>query len=115
MKEGYSKRMMIEVSPDFQFGVLSPAFKGNECNQALQIFSKNGCTFLKDGYCELFGTGLQPLECRYCHHERKGKGKNCHLDIEKDWKTEYGRKLVVEWGNEVGFWQRHKITVSEGR
>lgn len=94
---GLEKRMMLEVSPELTFGVISPAFKGCEGNFALQEFSMNGCTFLKEDLCEVFGTFLQPLECRFCHHDRRGEGKNCHLDIEKDWNTYEGQKIVNKW------------------
>ena len=93
----YSKRMMIEVSPERDFGVLSPAFKGCEGGIALQIFSQNGCNFFVDGLCELHATGLMPLECRFCHHDRIGLGLKCHLDLEKDWKREEGKQLVFKW------------------
>jgi hypothetical protein len=110
---GYGNRMMLEISPDRSFGVLSPAFKGNESNYALQIFSMYGCTFLNNELCELFETGLQPLECRYCHHDRPGLGKKCHFDIEKDWNTEYGKRLIVRWGNITGFWQKQGFLLKE--
>jgi hypothetical protein len=110
---GFAKRMMLEISPERKFGVLSPAFKGNEGNYAFQIFSKDGCTFLVNELCELYGTGLQPLECRYCHHDRKGKGNTCHSDIEKDWNTNDGKRLVVKWGNSIGFWQRNGFRLIE--
>jgi hypothetical protein len=113
MSSGYAHRMMLEISPEFNVGVLSPAFKGNENNYALQLFSNQGCTFLQNGLCELFGTGLQPLECRYCHHSRIGKGIKCHLDIEKDWNTEQGKRLIVRWGNLTGFWQRQNMLMIE--
>ena len=112
VRAGLANRMMLEISPEHDFGVLSPAFKGNESNYAFQIFSKNGCTFYKDGLCELFGTGLQPLECLYCHHSRKGLGLKCHADIEKDWKTVQGRKLIVKWGKITGFWNRQGLILS---
>jgi hypothetical protein len=110
---GLADRMMLEVSPDHHFGVLSPAFKGNECNYALQTYARNGCTFLSGGLCELFNTGNQPLECRYCHHNRPGLGEKCHLDIETDWNTEYGKRLIVRWGNITGFWLRQNLVVVE--
>ena len=105
--------MMLEISPENDFGVLSPAFKGNESKYALQIFSKNGCTFYNNELCELFGSGLQPLECRFCHHDRKGEGLKCHLDIEKNWKTTHGQKLIVRWGNIIGFWQNQSLKLIE--
>lgn len=97
VKAGYSNRMMLELAPDFTFGVLSPAFKGCERYYALQEFARYGCNFLVNGLCELHGTGLQPIECRYCHHLRKGMGEKCHLDLERDWNTTAGQKLVKEW------------------
>lgn len=89
--------MMLEVAPDFTFGVLSPAFRGCERNFALQEFAKNGCTFFENGLCALFPTGHMPLECRYCHHTRVGLGEKCHADLEEDWKTAQGQSLVGWW------------------
>ena len=103
---GRGPRMMLELSPDRSFGVLSPAFRGNEANFALSLFADRGCTFLVDDRCELHGTGLQPLECRFCHHARKGLGPRCHADLEKDWNTPEGQALVQRWGRMVGLWER---------
>ncbi|MPM52348.1 hypothetical protein SDC9_99107 [bioreactor metagenome] len=101
IKAGYGGRMMLEVSPDFTYGVLSPAFSGCEGNFALQEYAKNGCNFLKDGLCELHGTGYEPLECLFCHHLRAGLGPKCHADLEKDWRTPAGQRLVREWMEEI--------------
>jgi hypothetical protein len=103
LEAGYAKRIMLEMAPGFTFGVLSPAFKGCETKFAFNEYASNGCTFLMDGRCELHGTDHQPLECRYCHHERVGMGPRCHADIEKDWNTPAGRALVVKWSKIVGF------------
>ncbi|HOT13352.1 MAG TPA: hypothetical protein PK252_01205 [Bacteroidales bacterium] len=94
---GYAARMMLEISPDRTFGVLSPAFKGNEGGVSLQIFSDNGCTFLQNNLCELYSTGLQPLECRFCHHSRRGEGIACHNDIGQEWNSANGQQLVNFW------------------
>ncbi|MDR3645038.1 MAG: hypothetical protein P4M02_08195 [Clostridia bacterium] len=101
IKAGYARRMMLEISPEMDFGVLSPAFKGAEANLALNIFAGGGCTFFKGGLCELHATGHIPLECSFCHHSRAGEGTLCHKDLEEDWKTENGRKLVKRWRNIV--------------
>ena len=108
---GYGKRMMLEFSPDKTFSVLSPAFRGNEENFAMQLYSGNGCTFLQNGLCELFGTGFQPLECRYCHHLRKGKGISCHLAIGKEWKKNSSKRIIIQWGNQTGLWKQLGISV----
>lgn len=94
---GYGNRMMLEIAPELTFGVLSPTFKGCEKNYALQIYSKNGCNFWSEGLCELHDTGLEPIECRYCHHLRTGQGQKCHSDLERDWKTSKGQELVAKW------------------
>jgi hypothetical protein len=103
---GLGGQMMLEMSPDFTFGVLSPAFRGCETLFAYQEYAPRGCTFLLDGRCELHGTGYQPLECRYCHHERAGLGMRCHADIEKDWDSAAGRALIVKWAALVRFGRR---------
>jgi hypothetical protein len=94
---GYGNRMMLEVSPERTFGVLSPAFSGCEGTFAIQEYVVNGCNFYKNGLCALHGTGHEPLECLYCHHLRKGLGQKCHTDLEKDWRTPAGQALVRRW------------------
>ncbi|MPN56422.1 hypothetical protein SDC9_204110 [bioreactor metagenome] len=89
--------MMLEMSPDFSLGVLSPAFRGCENDFARQEFAAAGCSFLKEGLCELHGTGHMPLECRFCHHTRTGLGQKCHYEIERDWNTPEGKTLVDLW------------------
>jgi hypothetical protein len=111
---GYANRMMLEMAPERSFGVLSPAFKGCEGDFALDRCADRGCTFLKENLCELHGTGLQPLECCFCHHDRPGMGDQCHADIEKEWNTPTGRGLVVRWSKQTGFWERHIIKKVEG-
>jgi len=103
MNAGLASRMMLEVSPEFTFGVLSPAFRGSEGSVALNLHAHKGCNFLRDNRCELHGTGFQPLECRFCHHDRVGLGPLCHADIEKDWNTKAGKALVVRWANALGY------------
>ncbi len=109
IQAGYGNRMMLEMSPDHTFGVLSPAFKGCEMDFAMQRFASQGCTFLRDDLCELHGTGFEPLECRFCHHDRLGLGPKCHADLEKDWNSPTGRSLIVKWSKLSGFWNRHHI------
>jgi hypothetical protein len=94
------------MSPELTFGVLSPAFKGCEGNFAINRFAKNSCTFLKNAHCDLYGTEHQPLECRFCHHERRGQGQQCHADLEKDWNTSAGQALVLRWIEVMNFVKR---------
>ena len=94
---GYGGRMMLEVSPEGTFGVLSPAFLGCEGEYALREYAGFGCNFLRGGRCQLHATGFQPLECRFCHHDRVGRGDQCHRDLEKDWNSKAGQELVGRW------------------
>jgi hypothetical protein len=103
IEAGLADRMMLEMAPDKIFGVLSPAFKGNEVDYARQANASHGCTFFVNGQCEIHDTGLEPLECRFCHHDRMGQGIKCHNDIERDWDSAEGRKLVVRWSGITGF------------
>lgn len=104
LKMGYAKRMMLEVAPERTFCVLAPAFKGCEGSFALQECASNGCGFLKNNRCDLHGTGVQPLECRFCHHDRLGQGPVCHAAIEREWQTPAGRALVAKWCQLAGLW-----------
>jgi hypothetical protein len=101
---GFGIRMMLEASPDRSFGVLSPAFKGCEGMIATNRYASYGCTFLADSLCGLFSSGFQPLECRFCHHSRKGQGTKCHGDLENDWKRPSGKHLVRQWCKSTGIW-----------
>jgi hypothetical protein len=108
LKAGYADRMMIEIAPERTFGVISPAFKGCEKFFALNEYADNGCTFLEKNRCQLHGTDLQPLECRFCHHTRRGLGPKCHAELEKDWDTPAGHALVIQWLKDADLWDmRH--------
>ena len=56
-----------------------------------------------------YDTGFEPLECRFCHHMRKGLGEKCHADIEKDWQTPVGQTLVKKWVAMSGVLLKYKI------
>lgn len=92
---------MLEIAPELTYGVLSPAFKGCEGAIAANQFAQNGCNFLKANRCELYGTGYQPLECRFCHHDRQGLGAKCHTDLENEWNSPAGQALVEKWIEEI--------------
>ncbi len=113
IRAGYAHRMMLELSPDGDLAVLSPAFLGNEVNFALQDFAGNGCSFFREGHCELFGTGHEPLECRFCHHDRTRRGMECHQDLAKDWMTPHAKRVIVRWGNLTGFWEKQGLRMEE--
>jgi len=110
LEAGYGDRMMLEIAPELTFGVLSRAFKGCEKSLATNQFAKNGCNFLRNDHCELFGTDHQPLECCFCPHGHRGLGPKCHTALEKDWKTPAGRALVEKWIKQIGLRYQARIT-----
>jgi hypothetical protein len=114
LEAGLGPRMMLEIPPEQTFGVLSPAFIGCEGGLANNLAARNGCTFLKHQRCELHGRRYQPLECRYCHHDRPGLGPQCHADLEINWHTPQGQALIQQWGEQTGFWARMQL-LKKGR
>ena len=106
MTEGISCKMMLEISPDFTFAVLSPAFKGCEGLIAINEFANQGCTFFQNSRCKLHHTSLQPLECSVCHHSTPGLGPKIHAELEKEWNSIKGQKIVINWMKETGFWEK---------
>jgi len=94
---GLASCLMVAFSPDLSYGILSPAFRGNESHHALQVFASAGCTFLNQSGCKIFDTHYRPLECRYCHHDRMGLGLSCHLSIAKNWNISKGKRTVHHW------------------
>lgn len=112
---GYADRMMLEISPEMTFGVLSPAFKGCEGGFALNIYAHCGCNFLVNNLCELHSTDFMPIECLFCHHERVGLGQKCHLDIEKEWNTAMGQEQVEKWAKQFGLWSVYEKLLKESQ
>lgn len=76
------------------FWNIIPAFKGNRVSFSLQLYDKDGCTFLKNGWCEPYGRRVNPMECKFFHYPEKGYGINCDIDIEKDRNHESGVDLA---------------------
>jgi len=109
IKSGLANRMMLEVSPEQTFAVVAPSFKGCEGFFAINEYASNGCTFLDKNLCQLHGTGLQPLECTFCHHTRVGLGSKCHLALESDWNTPNGQTVVVQWMKITGLWRKRHL------
>ena len=102
---GYAERMMMEISPEFDFAVLSPAFYSCEGSIATNEGYNFGCNFLKNGLCELHNTDILPLECAFCHHSRIGQGIKCHMAIERQWKSIEGQMLVARWQSIVNLYK----------
>ncbi|WP_455381859.1 hypothetical protein [Salinispira pacifica] len=97
IEAGYGGRMAAEPAPDRSYAVLAPATPGREMSISPWKSGLKPCIFFRYGLCVLFGTGLQPLECRFCHHERRGQGLLCHQAIGAEWRSSAGRRLIERW------------------
>lgn len=99
---GYSDRLMKDYWTEAngeRTEILSPALKGHE-KQGAPFFprSEKGCTFWKDGLCELHDLGLKPSEGRLAHHSTS-HDKECtlHDEIHQTWDSDEGRALCATW------------------
>lgn len=57
-----------------------------------------GCTFYRNGLCEVHNSGAKPAECRMIDHNKpKFKGTDLRFAIALTWATDEGRSLVRDW------------------
>jgi hypothetical protein len=98
---GYSNRIMLDDLPsvpdvgDF----LKPALKGYEGKKApWHTRSEEGCTFWKEGKCELHDLGLKPIQGRIAMHGNPKYSFDQYAQISKeDWGSERGLALIQKW------------------
>ncbi len=103
---GYANRLMFDDLPSICDGgdFLKAALKGYEAKQSpWHTSSREGCTFFKNGKCELHDLNLKPILGRLAHHENK-------LDYDKyaelsksDWSTSRGASLIEKWKKLVNY------------
>lgn len=80
--------------------ILGPALKGYEGKHCAMIpKSPEGCTFWKNGLCELHTLGLKPIEGRLAYHDNdKESSTYIHQKmIPEAWDTDLGRSMVKQW------------------
>lgn len=84
--------------------MIQPALKGHESNNA-PFWPRNdhGCTFWKNGLCELHDSGMKPIEGRLAHHskdyeaEDKSLEMSVHEMVARTWDNEEGRQVYENW------------------
>lgn len=112
IESGYSDRLCLDwnvaqsnEAEDISF--LTPALKDYEGKLSpAWPQSRKGCTFFKNGLCELHDLKLKPLQGRTAIHSFNDKKLNKYLDkqfdevkeyIMQDWKAKEGQDLVDSW------------------
>jgi hypothetical protein len=101
---GYGDRLMHDYwcAVPNDTPIICPALKGSEGKFAPFIpSSEEGCTFWKDGLCELHEKGLKPTEGKLAYHEHENGERepyNLHEAVAQTWMNEEAKELVVSWG-----------------
>ena len=98
--EGYGSRLMIDDWPGDI--LIKPAMKGYEGQRApWSTRLPQGCTFWKDGLCELHDSGLKPTQGKLCHHSYEGEENLAIADyIRKSWQGKKAKNLIAKWKKE---------------
>lgn len=69
IENGYASRLMLDDLPGGA-DMIKPALKGYEGKESpWEVASRAGCTFWKEGKCELHSLGLKPLQGKASHHD----------------------------------------------
>ena len=97
MDAGYADRLMLD---DLAGGphMIKPALKGFEGNRSpWAVQSNEGCTFWKDGKCELHDLGLKPIQGKLAFHGNTNKQCEYIQDlIENSWDDHESAYQVIE-------------------
>lgn len=101
MKAGYANRLMFDDWPDWDGGsdMLKPAMKGSEGSRApWETRTEEGCTFWKDGKCELHKSGLKPIQGKLVTHDSSDEQIQWIIDkIRRSWKTKKAKAVIKKW------------------
>ncbi len=101
INSGYGDRLYIDywARNERDIEILCGALKGHEGQRAPFIpSSKQGCTFWKEGLCQLHDAKLKPAEGRHAHHSTcMNEDSSIHEAIADMWDTKEGRKIVKHW------------------
>ena len=97
--KGFGERLMKDWwvnHPDDIF-ILAPAYPGYEDMGAPEnLMFVKGCTFFKDGLCELHDLGLKPFEGRMATHEKAHE--KLHKHVAMKWDNPEAQMLCNKWG-----------------
>lgn len=107
IQAGFENRLCVDYwgnCKDYNVDMLAPALKGFEGKEAPFIpMSEEGCTFFKDGKCELHDVGLKPTQGKTAIHggDHKTREQVAQYIIDT-WNTEKGLKILEEFKNKMG-------------
>jgi hypothetical protein len=104
IKAGYAKRLMFDDLPGGP-NMLKPALKFFEGERSpWMVLSIEGCTFWKDGRCELHHLGLKPIQGKLAHHSNTDlQIKEIENLIHNSWETKEGEEVIEKWKKFTNF------------
>lgn len=103
IEAGYADRLMLDDWPG-DTDLIKPALKGHEARTApWSTLTKKGCTFWKEGKCELHESGLKPTQGKLAHHgNNKDQVKAIEDFIRSDWNKDEALMLIEAWKTMTG-------------
>lgn len=104
MDKGYGSRLMLDDWPDYNGNpnLIKPAMKGSEgCKAPWETRTAEGCTFWKDGKCELHSIGLKPTQGKLALHGQNEDETYYIADIIRaSWKTDEAKACIDRFNKE---------------
>lgn len=82
-----------------------PALKGDEgCGARYETGSKEGCTFWKNGLCELHTNGLKPIQGKLARHDLSwDQNEEISALITDAWEDNKGESVIEKWKKLVNY------------
>lgn len=98
MDAGFANRLSFDNWPN-NIKMVGPALKGYEGKESpWSTATIEGCTFWKDGLCELHDTGLKPIQGKLSLHGMSDDENNEIAKMITDsWNTEEANAVIEEW------------------
>lgn len=99
---GYGDRLCCDDFPGDMEKFIKPALKGYEAKEPpFETMTFEGCTFWKNGKCELHDKGLKPLQGKIAHHNFNMLKHEKYLRFfEEVWGSQKGQDLIKYWQEE---------------
>lgn len=98
IEAGYADRLMLDDWPG-DADILKPALKGYESESApWEVATKEGCTFWKNGKCELHISGLKPTQGKLALHSLSEDQEQYISELLRDsWNTILAEEIIEKW------------------
>ena len=105
IEAGFADRLMYDDYPGIVDEIIKPALKNYEGQRApWETNTLNGCTFWKDGKCELHDLGLKPIQGKLAHHDNSEDEIYAIEEMLVDSWTGKGVEAIIQkWKSKVNY------------